>query len=307
MARRSRLDAPSVAHHVMVRGLDGQCIYRGPDDYQDFVDRLIRLLPACDARCLAWALLPNHAHLVVRTQWGELSRLMRRLNTGYAVRFNKHHARRGYLFQDRFRSRIATGDADLVGLIRYVNRNPLEAGLVASLDHLARFPWSGHGALVGARPALPFEAVAETLSLFGDDPAVAQRELCVWMQRDAEEPASVQAIVSAGSLPLPPAAAFEPPPRIGLDELLSAACARYAVAPDELTGGVKTRRVARARAAVAYVGVVKLGMQGQTIAAALGVGASAVSMAIARGRRQVGEDGFAPFATGSGDPSLPRK
>ena len=81
--------------------------------------------------------MPNHVHLVVQTDSGALSRAMQRLNTGYAVRFNRLRERRGYVFMDRFRSRIVNDDADLVGLIRYVHANPLEARLVPSLDALA--------------------------------------------------------------------------------------------------------------------------------------------------------------------------
>jgi REP element-mobilizing transposase RayT len=301
MTRRVRLDAPHVAHHVMVRGLDGARIFLDPDDYQDFVDRLVRLLPECDARCLAWAIMPNHAHLLLQTERGELSRVMRRLNTGYAVRFNRVYERRGYLFQNRFRSRIVTGDADLMGLIRYVHRNPLEGALVASLEELARFPWSGHGALVGARPPLPFEAVDDALALFGGDPRGSRGALLAWMAREeAGDPGPLAGI--AGPDPVQPASGgFEPPRRIGLDDLLRATCERYGLAPDELRSGSKQPRVARARSVVAWVAVVELGVSGRRIAEALGVTRAAVSSALTRGRRAAREDGFRASAPRSGE------
>jgi len=291
MARRVRLDAPLVAHHVMLRGLDGARIFLDVDDHQDFVDRLVRLLPACDARCLAWALMPNHVHLVIQTDHGELSRLMRRINTGYAVRFNRVYERRGYVFQNRFRSRIVTGDADLIGLIRYVHRNPLEGGLVASLDALASFPWSGHGALVDARPPLSFEAVSDALLLFDRDRRRARAELLAWMvggEGDPGDTASGSAVVEEVRMP----SRTEPRGGIGLDAILSAACARYDLAPDELRSGSRQPRIVRARAAVAWVAVVELGMSGRRIADALGVTPPAISAALARGRRASAEDGF---------------
>jgi len=74
--------------------------------------------------------------------------------------------------------------------------------------------------------------------------------------------------------------------------LLQEACARYGLALHELASGVKTPRVARARAAVAYLAVVALGLPRGMVAAALGVGGSAISGALDRGRRIAIEDGF---------------
>jgi REP element-mobilizing transposase RayT len=293
MPRRIRLDAPQIVHHAIVKGLDGARIFLDADDHQDFVDRLVRLLPECEARCLAWAIMPNHAHLALQTDRGELSRVMRRLNTGYAARFNRVYGRRGYVFQDRFRSRIVTGDADLIGLIRYVHRNPLEGGLVESLDALSRFPWSGHGALVGARPPLPFEAVSEALALFGDEPRRARAALLAWMAREDGPDRIV--VAPAGPEVDPVAAAspeLEPQGEIGLGPLLDAACDRYGVTTSELRSGSKQPRIARARAVVAWVAAVELRVSGRRVAAALGVTPPAVSSALARGRRAAREDGF---------------
>ena len=105
-------------------------------------------------------------HLVLRTGARPLSELMRRLNTGYARSFNLRHGRSGYVFQDRFRSILVGDDAYLQVLIRYVYRNPLEAGLVESLDALASYPWCGHAALLGRGPRR-FEAVEEVRARFG--------------------------------------------------------------------------------------------------------------------------------------------
>jgi REP element-mobilizing transposase RayT len=293
MARRARLDAPHVAHHVMLHAHGDGRLFHDVDDHQDFVDRLARLLPASDAHCYAWALMPNHVHLVVQTDAGDLSRIMRRLNTGYAIRFNRVHGRRGYVYQDRFRSRIVSGDADLTGLVRYVHLNPLKGGLVDSLDALERFPWAGHGALLGSRPPLNFEAVDAALSLFGDEPKLARRRLLAWMARAPharDEPITAHPVAPK----LAPPAPAEPAGRVGLGALLRAACERYELSEEELRSGSKQHRIARARAVVAWVGVVQLRITGRSIAAALGVTPPAVSVALERGRKAALEDGFRP-------------
>ena len=88
MPRGPRLDAPGVLHHVMARGLARRAIFRKDRDRQDFVDRLARLAEAGALTVYAWALLPNHFHLLVRTGRLALARAMRSLLTGYAGAFN---------------------------------------------------------------------------------------------------------------------------------------------------------------------------------------------------------------------------
>jgi putative transposase len=67
MPRKSRIDAPGALHHVMVRGIDRQKIFKNKDDYSLFMDRLGDLLIETKTSCYAWALIPNHFHLLLRT------------------------------------------------------------------------------------------------------------------------------------------------------------------------------------------------------------------------------------------------
>ncbi len=101
MPRGPRLDAPGALHHVMARGLDRQTIFRNDRDREDFVRRLADLAHAGALVVYAWALLPNHFHLLVRTANRPLPRAMRSLLTGYAGAFNRRHRRSGHLFQNR--------------------------------------------------------------------------------------------------------------------------------------------------------------------------------------------------------------
>jgi putative transposase len=288
MARRIRLDGPALAHHVMIRGLDGGALFLDADDRQSFVDRMARVLPACRARCFAWSLMSNHVHFVLQTEAGVLSRVMRRLNTGHAVRLNQRRERRGYVFMDRFRSRIVENDTDLVGLIRYVHRNPLDAGIVTSLDALAAYPWSGHAALVGARPPHPFEAAADALSLFHPDASRARGALLSWMAESPEDCAAPHE-----GLPAHPLLARPPASAVGrLADLLRETADHFDLAPHDLASGAKQARIARARAAAAYVAVVEMNVPGSDVARALGVTRGAISAALDRGRRVCEEDGF---------------
>ena len=115
------------------------------------IDRLADLLPATKTACYAWALIPNHAHFLLRSGDTGLPTLMRRLLTGYAIRFNRRHRRHGQLFQNRYKSIICQEDLYLKELVRYIHLNPLRAKLVSTIRKLNRYPYSGHSAMMGTR------------------------------------------------------------------------------------------------------------------------------------------------------------
>ena len=100
MPRLARLDAPGVLHHVIGRGIERKKIFLNNRDRNDFVARLGELAEDDSMDIYAWALVPNHFHLLCKTNKRPLSSSMRKLLTGYVVNFNKRHKRHGHLFQN---------------------------------------------------------------------------------------------------------------------------------------------------------------------------------------------------------------
>jgi putative transposase len=149
MPRQPRLDAPGLLQHVMARGIEPRKIFLDDKDRQFFLDRLAVILEETQTQCYAWALIPNHFHLLLRTGPTPLSKVMRKLMTGYAVTFNKRHKRAGHLFQNRYKSIICEEDPYLLELIRYIHLNPLRAKLVQELKDLDNYSWAGHSAILG--------------------------------------------------------------------------------------------------------------------------------------------------------------
>jgi putative transposase len=149
MPRQARLDAPGTLHHVMIRGIEGKAIFRDNRDRKDFVSRLGTLSRETGSRILAWALLRNHAHLLLFSGPSGLALFVRRLLTGYAQGFNRKHKRSGHLFQNRYKSIVCEEDTYLLELVRYIHLNPLRASFVKNVGELDRYPWSGHRVLVG--------------------------------------------------------------------------------------------------------------------------------------------------------------
>lgn len=153
MPRKARLSPSASFFHVMARGIEGQDIFATDGDRLRFLSFLAKGLKRTGFACYAWALMKNHYHLVLRSSEQHLSNLMRPLNSAYAQSFSRAHKRRGYLFQDRFKSIVTQDQGYVEELIRYVHANPLRAGICKSPKELERYPWTGHAVLMGRRKA----------------------------------------------------------------------------------------------------------------------------------------------------------
>jgi Transposase and inactivated derivatives len=149
MPRGSRIDAAGAVQHIMVRGIERAKIFESDADRDQLIQRLSDILSDTKTTCYAWSLMPNHFHLLLRTGETPISTVMRRLLTGYAVRYNLRHRRTGHLFQNRFKSVLCQEDAYLLELVRYIHLNPMRAGVVKNLKELDRYPYSGHSFLMG--------------------------------------------------------------------------------------------------------------------------------------------------------------
>lgn len=153
MPRKSRIDAPGALHHIIVRGIDRALIFRDERDRDRLIERLGALLVETGTACYAWALLPNHFHLLLRSGDLPIAGLMRRLLTGYAIGFNRRHRRWGHLFQNRYKSILCQQEPYLLELVRYIHLNPLRARLVEDLESLDGYLYCGHSVLMGRQEA----------------------------------------------------------------------------------------------------------------------------------------------------------
>ncbi len=186
MPRHSRLDAPGVLQHVIVRGIEKRKIFLDETDRHLFVKRLTELLAATETECLAWALIPNHFHLLLRTGSSGLANFMRRLLTGYAITFNKRHNRVGHLFQNRYKSIVCEEEPYLLELVRYIHLNPLRSRIVKSLAELDCYPWSGHAVIMG-NLQMEGQSVAEVIGYFGKKKNLAKKKYCQFVEDGAAQ------------------------------------------------------------------------------------------------------------------------
>jgi REP element-mobilizing transposase RayT len=190
MPRKARIDAEGALHHIIVRGIERRKIFWDDEDRDSFVKRLGQVLTETHTDCFAWALIPNHVHLLLRTGLTPISVVMRRLLTGYAVQFNRRHRRHGHLFQNRYKSILCQEDPYLMELVRYIHLNPLRAKLVADYKSLKGFRYAGHSALMGKCPH-EWQNTEYILSLFGRKVSAARRSYSEFVAKgvsDGERP-----------------------------------------------------------------------------------------------------------------------
>ncbi len=312
---------PGALHHVMARGLNREAVFLGVRDRADFVRRLAALVEATGVILYAWALVPNHFHLLVETGRCPLSELMRRLLTGYAVTFNHRHGRVGHLFQNRYKSILVEREPYFLELVRYIHLNPVRAGLVPDLGALDRHPWTGHAALMGLADR-PWQDRQTVLAEFGPEPGDAvgrYREfVAAGLPQGRRDELSGGGLVRSsggacfvaggegrgrerwawdervlGSGPFVEEAwrevarahAERPggvPPGCGVEQLVEEEAGRRGLKPEEVRGRARNRAVLEVRCRVARVAVREWGLSPTAVAKELKLSRQAVLRALSR-------------------------
>ncbi len=317
MPRKPRLTVPGAVHHIMARGIDGRALFEDDQDRQTFLFRLEQMLARGGYRCYAWVLMNNHYHLLPRISHVPLGGLMGWLNSKYARYHGKRHDRRGYLFQDRFKSIVTQDQGYIERLIRYIHLNPVRAGICRSLDELRRYRWCGHGALMGDFEC-SFLSVNEVLRRFGSTPlkarAAYERFLAEGLESGADEKlfTTLRAANEERSDRLEPgrwvigdhefvknALAADRDRRLrtpayltshwSLERLASAVEKALGLAPREMSKRGRGNNRSYARKVFCFYAVRRLEYSGRQAAAFLGVATAAVSQSLDQGERLVDE------------------
>ena len=309
MPRTARLDAIGLMQHVFVRGIEKRDIFLDDEDRILFMKRFEKLLGETRTECYAWALMPNHFHLMLRPTQGKLSVFMRRLLTGHAITFNLRHQRVGHLFQNRYKSIVCEEEPYLLELVRYIHLNPLRAGIVKDLAQLGDYQWSGHAVLMGNR-RLAGQVIAEVLSFFGGNgkdcsgyleyitAGISQghrdefggggrrrssMKLCYSESDDAFD----ERILGSGEFVsniLQTTKLREPMHRqMTLAELAALVAEEFGITMEALSSRNRSKQLADARSAVCYLAVRARGLNGEDVAKFLNITRSGVSIAAKRG------------------------
>ena len=177
MPRIARVKSNSNIYHVMIRGINRQNIFEEDDDRICFMKILDYCKEISGFKLYAFALMSNHIHLLIEPAGEALDTVFSRIETRYALWFNRKYQRTGYLFQNRFRSEAVESDRYFMTVLRYILQNPMKAGLES---HPGDYRWSsyrayekGKGAVTDTQYALDLfgsrEILMEYLSQNNDD------------------------------------------------------------------------------------------------------------------------------------------
>ena len=196
MSRPLRIQYPDAWYHIMNRGRRGEEIFAGKNDYTAFIDLLKELVENYNIKIAAYSLISNHYHLLVQTPDANISRSMRHLNGVYTQRFNRIHNCDGQLFRGRYKSILMEGDSYLLELVRYIHRNPLEAGLV---ENLQKYTWSSHKGYLSSARKWDWLHKDFVLSFFGKNKSETIRRYRQFISR--EIPEEINQILARKKLP----------------------------------------------------------------------------------------------------------
>ena len=131
MARIARVVLPGIPHHVTQRGNRRQTVFFGDADYAYYHGLITAGCRNAKTHCLAYCLMPNHVHLVLTPTDAEgLRAALAEAHRRYARHINERYGWRGHLWQERFYS-CPMSETHLAGAVRYVELNPVRAGLVS--------------------------------------------------------------------------------------------------------------------------------------------------------------------------------
>ena len=153
VARPHRQQPLATPIHVIARGVKGNPIFAKAESKQYLLELLHEVVERFAWNVLDWVVMTNHVHLVVQLDEPTLSDGMERLIGLHAKRWNWLEDERGHVYMGRYRSLVVDSSSYLATLTRYIDLNPVRAGLC---QHPAEYVWSGYAGNAGLRPPEAF-------------------------------------------------------------------------------------------------------------------------------------------------------
>jgi REP element-mobilizing transposase RayT len=146
MPRTRREKSETGIYHVVLRGINKQTIFQDEEDNEMFLVTLKQYKKESGYRVLAYCLMGNHIHLLLKIGKEELGQIFRRIGASYVYWYNMKYDRTGHLFQDRYKSEAVETDHYIFAVLRYIHQNPLKAKMVRDI---ATYQWSSYAEYLG--------------------------------------------------------------------------------------------------------------------------------------------------------------
>ena len=141
MPRSPRIHIKDALYYITCRVDSNEKIFQDKEDYDMFLKLLEKYKPQHEFKLFAYALMPDHLHLLMELPKGNLSELMHDINSSYTKYFNGRYDRKGHLFRERFRAALIEKDPYLAKVSAYVHLNPKELKMA---EDLKSYPYSSY-------------------------------------------------------------------------------------------------------------------------------------------------------------------
>jgi putative transposase len=142
MGRYRRITHPGLVYHVIKRGNNRDVIFAEEEDYQRYLNTLQRYKKKYGFKLFAYCLMTNHVHLLIKVgQEGTISRIVQSITIAHTRYYNYIYRRCGHVWQGRFHSPIVSEDGYFLNVMKYIEQNPLRAGMVKKIED---YRWSSY-------------------------------------------------------------------------------------------------------------------------------------------------------------------
>ncbi|MEW6064711.1 MAG: transposase [Bacillota bacterium] len=150
MARKPRVHYAGAIYHVIARGNNREIIFLDPCDKEKYLEFVARYKRRYNYEILAYVLMENHLHILIRVDQTPLSKIMQGIQQCYTQYFNRKYKHVGHVFQQRYKAFLCDNDRYLATLVVYIHQNPIRARLLEGLY----YPWSSHKEYVAGNSSL---------------------------------------------------------------------------------------------------------------------------------------------------------
>jgi len=165
MARQARIESSTEIYHIVLRGNNRKWIFEGDNNKRRFLKLLNKQVDEEMIDLLAWCIMDNHVHLVIKAGIGKLNLAMRRINTAYAVSYNIKNKLEGHVFQDRFKSQPIEDDTYLLQVIRYIHNNPVKARMISKVEE---YEWSSYNTFLSQELLCKYKEMIFVMDYFNN-------------------------------------------------------------------------------------------------------------------------------------------
>ncbi len=141
MARTARRRSETGIYHVMLKGIDGRSIFLDDEDKDKFIEIIINVKEAYRFALYGYCLMDNHVHLLIQELDEYIGTTIKRITVSYVHWHNNKYGRTGHLYQNRFNSEVVETEGYFKTVLRYIHRNPINAGMISKLED---YHWSSY-------------------------------------------------------------------------------------------------------------------------------------------------------------------